>query len=419
MTRYLNATFASLTIRNYRLFFIGQSISAVGSWMQKMAQAWLVLELTDSGIWLGLVLAVQQAPTLLFSSWGGVLADRHPKRTILVVVAAAGAVPALLLGLLTLADRISILVVFVLALVTGLIDSVEKPARQSFPSEMVDRDHLANAVTLNNVVQNCGKAVGPAVAGLLISFVGLPWTFLVNAVSFAAVIWGLLLMDPAQLDVPERAGRARGQVREGLRYVRRTPELLGTIGLLVLTGVLAYNFQVMLPLLARETFHGDARLAGYMLTSLGVGSVVGGIAFAGVLDPTLRRVHFAALGLALPFVVIAVAPTAAVAMVVVFALGATSVVYRTLAGSWLQLTAIPVMRGRVMALLVIALGGMTPMGGPLMGWIDTHLGTRTSFAVAGIGTIIGTLVSAAYLRRVLRRSRDAAAIAPDVIRTER
>lgn len=403
MIRYLKATFASLAIRNYRLFFIGQAISQTGSWMQKMAQGWLVLELTDSGVWLGLVLAVQQLPTLLLTAWGGLLADRHHKRTILIWVAAAGAMPALLLGLLAFSGHISIEIVMALALAGGLVDAVERPARQAFPSEMVGRAHLANAVTLSNVVQNSGKAVGPAIAGVLISLVGFPWTFLINAASFSAVIWGLVLMDPRELHLLERVTAGRGQVREGLRYVQRTPTLLGPLILLAATGLLAYNFQVMLPLLARNTFDGDARLAGTLLASLGIGSVVGGLALAGVLNPTLPRILLASALLAAVFAAVAIAPTTGIALGVVFVLGAVSVVFRTQASTWLQLTAEPIMRGRVMSLLVLAIGGTTPIGAPLSGWLDARFGTRTAFAVASVSTIASTVAVACYLNRRSRR----------------
>jgi MFS family permease len=388
-------------VRNYRLFFLGQTVSNVGSWMQKMAQAWLMLELTDSGFWLGLVLAAQQLPTLFFATWGGVLADRHPKRTILVWTAVAGAVPALLLGVLSFGDHLATWSVLVIALGAGLVDAFEKPARQAFPSELVGPEHLANAVTLSNVVQNTGKAVGPAIAGLLIALVGLPWTFLINAASFAAVIWAALAMDPGKLQVHERAVRARGQVREALSYVWHTPRLLGPVMLLAVTGLLAYNFQLMLPLLAREGFDGDASLAGNMLSAQGIGSVIGGLGLAGILAPTLRRVVLAAMLLGASLAAIALTGDARVALALVLLMGVTSVAFRTLASTWLQLTARPEMRGRVMALLVLAIGGTTPVGAPAVGWVANQFGTRTAFGLVGAGTIVAALAVAVYLRRAL------------------
>jgi MFS family permease len=403
---FTGATFASLTVRNYRLFFVGQAVSSVGNWMQKMAQAWLMLELTDSGFWLGLVLAAQQLPTLLFATWGGLLADRHDKRTILLRTAAAGAVPAVLLGALSFGDHLSTWGVLAIAFGLGMVDAVEKPTRQSFSSELVGPEHLANAVTLSNVVQNTGKAVGPAVAGVLIALVGLPWTFLVNAASFAALIWATLAMDPVDLHVHRRVERARGQVREGLRYVWHTPRLLGPVLLLAITGLLAYNFQLMLPLLAREGFDGDARLAGIMLSAQGVGSVVGGLGLAGVLAPTLRRVVLASLVLGGTLGAIALTTDPVTAVVVVLLMGVSSVAFRTLAGTWLQLTARPDMRGRVMSLLVVAIGGTTPIGAPAVGWVAGALGTRAAFGLVGAGTMLAAVAVAAYLRRALQPTPD-------------
>jgi MFS family permease len=399
MKGHVRATFASLGIRNFRLFFIGQSISEIGSWMQKMAQAWLILELTDSGTWLGVTLAAQQIPTLLITTWAGLLADRQRKRTILIWTASAGAVPALALGLLVYTGHATMEVVLVLALVTGVIDAIERPARQAFPGELVDSAHLANAVTLSNVMQNSGKAVGPAVAGVLISVVGMPWTFVVNAASFAAVILGLALMDTRALYLSNRVVRTRGQVREGFRYVRRTPALFGPLALLFATGLLAYNFQVTLPLIARDTFDGDAALAGAFLAALGLGSVLGGVALAGLLHATLRRMLLASALLGAVFAAIAVAPTAGVALAMVFVLGAVSVLYRSQASTWLQLTAEPSMRGRVISILVLCIGGTTPFGAPLVGWSSNEFGTRATFAFTAVGTLVASVAVAAYLRR--------------------
>ena len=213
MKGYLVATFASLRVRNFRLFFIGQSVSIVGTWMQKFAQAWLVLELTNSGAWLGITLAVQMTPTLLLTPWGGVLADRFNKRTILLITATTSIVPSVLLGVLILADSINVTMVMGLALLGGIIDAFEKPARQSFPSEMVGPAQLTNAVMLNNVAQDTGKVVGPAGCRLLIASAGLSSTFLINAASFITVIAGLLLMRPDELAIPKRKGAGTRQFR--------------------------------------------------------------------------------------------------------------------------------------------------------------------------------------------------------------
>ncbi|MDT5099202.1 MAG: hypothetical protein QOC76_2939 [Mycobacterium sp.] len=406
MKPYLNATFISLRTRNYRLYFIGQSVSLAGTWMQKMAQAWLVLELTNSGGWLGITLAVQQLPLLFLAPWGGLLADRMNKRTILIVTASAAMIPSLLLGVLTLTHHINVGFVLGLAVVGGLIDALDKPARQSFPSEMVSAPHLANAVMLNNIIQDTGKVVGPAVAGVLIAAVGLPYTFFVNALSFLAVLAGLLLMRPVDLSAPDRVARGAGQLRAGLAYVRATPRLFGPLALLASVGLVAYNFQLLLALLGRETFHGDARTVGYLLGALGAGSVIGGLALAGVMRATIGRIVGAATVLAVLLVATGLSPTLAVAFGSVFALGAASVLFKSVASTWLQLTAAPAMRGRVLALLVVAIGGTTPIGAPLMGWLAEQFGVRATIMLAGVLTAIAAALAYVYLRRTADEPDD-------------
>ena len=399
MKGYLAATFASLRTRNYRLFFIGQSVSVTGTWMQKLAQGWLVLELTNSGAWLGITLAVQQLPTLVLTPWGGVLADRYSKRTILLCTATASIIPSAMLGVLTLTHSINIAIALGLALLGGIIDAFEKPARQSFPSEMVGHEQLTNAVILNNVMQDTGKVLGPAIAGVLIATAGLPFTFLINAASFLTVIVGLLLMRTDELARPKHEATGTGQLRAGLTYVRTTPRLFGPLVLLGLVGLVAYNFQVLLPLLARDTFHGDARAAGYLLGALGAGSVIGGLALAGVLAASIGRIIGAALILAVLFVTTSLAPNFGIALGMVFAIGASSVVFKSLASTWLQLTAEPAMRGRVLAMLVVAIAGTTPIGAPAMGWVSEQFGTRATFALAGVCTAIAAASVYLYVRR--------------------
>jgi MFS family permease len=397
--RYLTATFVSLRTRNYRLYFLGQSVSVTGTWMQKMAQSWLMLEMTNSGAWLGITLAAQQLPTLLFTPWGGLLSDRFSKRKILIGTAVAAMIPSILLAALTLTNHITVTIVIAVALIGGLIDALDKPARQSFPSEMVPTAQLANAVMLNNVVQDTGKVIGPAVAGVLIAAIGLPYTFVLNAMSFAGVIVGLILMRQSELSQAHPVSRGPGQLRAGLRYVRSTPRLLGPLALLACVGLVAYNWQLLLALLGRDTFHGDARTVGYLLGVMGAGSVIGGLALAGVLRATIQRIIVSALLLAVLFLATGAAPTLAIAFVLVFGLGTGSVIFKSLASTWLQLTAAPEMRGRVMSLLVVSIGGTTPIGAPLMGWIAEQFGTRAAFEFAGACTALAAGAAYLYLRR--------------------
>jgi MFS family permease len=397
--RYLNSTFESLHDRNFRLFLSGHAVSQVGNWMQKVAQAWLVLELTGSGTLLGVTAALQQLPTLLLTPWGGLIADRLDKRRILIVTQAASAVPALLLGILTATEQITVWMILVLALVLGSVECFEKPARHTFPIEMVGPENLTNAIALSNIVVNAGKVVGPAAAGILITTVGIPISFFVNALSFGAVLAGLLLIRPADLHPSPPAERAPGQLRAGLRYVRRHPILFGPLLLMAVTGLVAYEWIVTLPLLAKEGFGGNADVAGLMFTFMGAGAIFGGLAIAGWLTASAGRLVTTGLVFSVVMVAIAVAPSLPVAYGLLFLLGAASIAFRAVATSLIQLRASPEMRGRVMALLVVAIGGTTPVGGPLLGWIVEHLGSRSAFVVGGVFTALAALTLYVYLRR--------------------
>ena len=398
MRRYLRATLESLGNRNFRLYFASQTVSIIGTWMQKVAQAWLVLELTDSGTLLGVTAALQQLPTLLLTPWGGLLADRLDKRKILFWTQWAAAAPALLLGVLTATGTVRLWMVLVLALVLGSAEALDKPARHTFVIEMVGPRHVPNAVALNNITINAGKVVGPAVAGVLISTVGLAYCFFINAVSFAAVVAGLLLMRTELLERPVRAHRGPGQLREGLRYVRGEPALLGPLVLMTVSGLFAYEWTVTLPLLARETFDGDAHIAGLLFAAMGAGSIVGALAIAATLTATTNRLVASGLAFAVLLAGTAMSSSLPVALVLLFVVGAASVAFRAIATSWVQLRAVPEMRGRVMALLVMAIGGTTPVGGPLVGWIAETYGAPASLALGGIATAAAAGATLLYLR---------------------
>ncbi|MGH8775974.1 MAG: MFS transporter [Jiangellaceae bacterium] len=410
----LRATFASLSTRNYRLFFTGQTISVMGTWMQKIAQAWLVLELTGSGTLLGITAALQQLPTLLVGPWAGLLADRVDKRKLLIWTQATAAVPAVLLGVLIATDRVQLWMVLVLALCLGTIGALDKPARHTFVIEMVGPSRLTNAVTLNSIVINAGKVTGPAIGGVLIATVGLAPSFMINSVSYLAVVTGLLLMRTDQLQPAPPMRRGRGQLRDGLRYVRRSPQLLGPLVLMTVTGMLAYEWAVTLPLFARDTFDADAQAFGLMFSAMGVGAVIGGLSIASTLHASARMLTSTALVFAALMVATAFAPTLLVAFVALFAVGGASLAFRAVANSLIQLQADPQMRGRVMALLVVATTGTTPVGGPLVGWIGETFGARVSLAAGGIATAVAAGATYAYLRRrgLLRPPVSPAATVP-------
>lgn len=399
MKRHLLATFAALRNRNYRLFFTGQTVSVMGTWMQKIAQAWLVLALTGSGTLLGVTVALQHLPLLLVGPWGGLLADRLDKRRMLLWTQSAAAVPALLLGLLTAADRITLWMVLVLALALGMVEALDKPARQSFVIEMVGPRDLTNAVALHNIMVNAGKVGGPAIAGILITSIGLPPTFLLNAVSFLAVVASLAMMRRDQLYTTAPAQRGRGQLREGLRYVSSEPGLLCPLLLLAVTGLLAFEWVVTLPLLAHDTFGGDAQVVGFMFTAMGGGAILGGLAVAGKLQATNSRLVLGAAAFGVLLTAVAAAPVLSVAYVLLFFVGTASVAFRAVASSLLQLRSDPRLRGRVMALLVVATAGTTPIGGPLLGWIGEHLGARAAVGLGGVASAVAAALTIIYLRR--------------------
>jgi predicted MFS family arabinose efflux permease len=399
MKRYFRATFASLREPNFRLYFFGQSMSQIGTWTQKITQAWLVLELTGSGTLLGVTLALQALPTLLLSAWGGLLADRLDKRRLLLCTQAASVAPAALLGVLTATENITLWMVFVMAAILGTIEAFDKPARQTFIAEVVARDQLTNALTLNNITINAGKLVGPAIAGVLITGIGMAASFFVNAASFCVVLVALFLVRPDQLHRAAPVGRSKGQLREGLRHVRSNPRLLGPLLLLTVTGLLAWEWTVTLPILARDVFRGDAQVVSAMFVAMGSGAVIGVLAIAGILKATAGRLIISSLTFAALLLAVALAPVIGVTLILLFLLGAAGVAYRVITASLAQLEAAPVMRGRTMALFVIAVGGTSPVGAPLLGWLCEAVGVRTTLAIGALVTALMSLLVWAYLRR--------------------
>src|SRR3984957_6942287 len=273
----LRTTFSSLKVPNYRLSFTGQSISMAGTWMQMTAQSWLVLTLTHSSTDLGLAVALQALPVLLLGPYGGVVADRVDKRRLMIALQTVMGFQALALGLLVVFGSARFWEICVLAVILGLNNAFENSARQAFVREMVGKDELRNAITLNSVTVNAARAVRPAIGGVLIATVGVGVCFLVNAASFGAVVASLLIMDRSALRPSPPSGRARGQLREGLRYAARTPTIAVPLAMMGLVGLLAYEFQVSLPVLVRETFHGSSVVYGFMTGAMGIGAVIGGL----------------------------------------------------------------------------------------------------------------------------------------------
>ena len=401
-------TFRSLRVRNYRLYFIAQIVSVSGTWMQTVAQAWLVLRLAPpsrQGVDLGFVTALQFLPMLLFGTYGGLIADRLDKRRLLYATQTTAGLLALALGLLTATGTVRLWQVFVLATGLGFVNMIDNPARQTFVLEMVGRDDLPNAVSLNSVVMNSARVIGPAIGGALIAVVGLAVCFEANAASYVAVIVGLSLMRRGELHRSPRVARAKGQLREGLRYVWRTPGLRDTLLLVAVVGTLAYNFQVVLALLAKLTFHGGAGVYSGLTSLMGGGAVVGGLVVAGRNRPDIHRLTVIGMAFGLLIVAVAVSPTLPVALAVIFPMGAFSIAFIATANATLQLQADGAMRGRVMALYAIAFLGTTPIGSPLVGWISQAASPRVALGVGAFATVIASAVTrAVHLRGHARRT---------------
>lgn len=400
-------TFASLSNPNFRRYFGGQAISMVGTWMQAVAQSWLVLQLTGSGTALGFVVALQTLPVLLFGPYGGVVADRLDKRRLMIGLQAMMGVLALVLGLLTITHTVTLWQVYLLAFLLGMNNCFENPARQAFVLEMVGPADLRNAVSLNSVLVNAARAVGPAVAGIVIAAGGLGICFLLNALSFVAVVVSLARLDVAALSPSPPVRRSPGQLREGLGYVGRTPELLIPLLMMALVGALAYEFQVVLPVVARETFGGGAEVYGFMTAAMGAGAVVGGLYVAARGRTGVRALSTSAAVFGVLIAAAAFAPTLWLELVALAFVGAASVGFMATGNSTLQLGADPSMRGRVMALWSVAFLGSTPIGGPIAGFVAEEFGGRAALAMGAVSCLV-----AAGLALLVVRRREAAVPEP-------
>jgi MFS family permease len=405
--RFLQAarvTFQAFSVPNYRRYITGQATSLTGTWMQMTAQAWLVLTLTNSSTDLGLIVALQTLPVLLLGPYGGVIADRVDKRRVMIVLQAAMGIQALVLGLLTVTGVVTVWEICVLAALLGLNNAFENPARQSFMSEMVGPENLRNAVTLNSVLVNVARTVGPAIAGILIATVGVGVCFLFNAASFVAVLASLLTLDLSALHPSAPTERAAGQLREGLRYVARTPDLAVPLLMMAIAGCLAYEFQVSLPVMARSGLHVGAAGYGFMTSAMGVGAVVGGllVAWRGTLGVRPLTIAAGAFGLAIGLA--ALAPNLVFELVALALVGWASITFMSTGNATLQLTAEPTMRGRVMSLWFVAFQGSTPIGGPIIGWVMAEAGARAGLGVGAVTCGLVALLGLLALRRPRARA---------------
>ncbi|SDP11781.1 Predicted arabinose efflux permease, MFS family [Nakamurella panacisegetis] len=393
------ATFAALRVRNYRLFFSGQVVSNTGTWMQRIAQDWLVLQITDSPLAVGVTTALQFLPMLLLGLWGGLIADRYPKRRLLLITQTSMGLLAAVLAILTLTGHVHVWHVYLIALGLGLATVVDNPARQTFVNEMVPHDLVRNAVSLNSGNFQLARMLGPAVAGVVISLVGSGWAFAINAVTYLAVLAGLMLMRTSELQKMPRPKRGPGQIREGLRYVRHQPQLLWTIVLVFFVGTFGYNFAIILSAYTKDIFRSGADLYGLLNTAMAAGSVVGALLAARRTTGRMSLLFFMSGAFSLMLVVLGVTPWLWIFVGLLVLTGLFSVSFNTLANSTVQLRTDPALRGRVMSLYMLVFMGGTPLGSLIVGWITERWGAPLALVLSGAICILASVGCAVIAAR--------------------
>lgn len=388
MTDALRRSFDSLQVPNYRRYFKGQVVSLSGNWMQTVAEVWLILSLTGSGLAVGITTALQFLPILLIGAWGGALADHFSKRRLLILTQSAMMVPPLILFAVTVTGAVQPWMVFGLVFVRGTLNSFDNPARQAFVMEMVGSDRIVNAVSLNSVIVHSARVAGPAVAGILIATVGIAPCFGLNAATFLVMLWALWGMDESELRISPRSDRGKRGVLEAVKYVRRTPELAIPLMLMAMVGTLGLNFNVVLPLLARMTFDGGASAYAVLVSAMGVGSVIGALVIGARGETGLGVIAVAALIFGGAALAAAFMPSLALEIPMLALLGAAAVTFAAAVNSTLQLAVSPEMRGRVMALYTVVFLGSTPIGGPLVGWISQAYDPRLALGLAAFSGLL-------------------------------
>lgn len=413
LTSATRETFASFRVRNFRLFFMGQGISQIGNWLTLIAQTLLVLDLTGDGVAVGLLVACQFAPVLILGAWAGLVADRSDKRRLLFIVQVGAMAQSFVLAGLAFMDEPPLAAIYVVAAFGGLCMAFDNPARRAFVVEMVPEDMVHNAVSLNSAMMTSSRVIGPALGGLLITTVGYGWAFALDGFSYIAVLVGLWLMRTEDLRPSTPAPRGKGQVREGLRYVRRTPVLFVPLVMMLFVGTLAFNFQVTLPLLVTRTFDRSKVAFTVLFSVISLGSLVGALWTARRRTIGVADVIRASLGFGLALLALAMAPTVAWAFPLGFVLGMTSIGFLTASTAIVQTEAAPEMRGRVLALQAMVFLGSTPIGGPIVGAIAEYVGPRWAVAVGGLAA----LGAAAWGTLALRdqRRQDEADLTDDLL----
>jgi len=380
-------TFRSLRVRNFRLFFTGQIISQVGNWLTLVAQTLLVLKLTGNGFDVGLLTACQFGPVLLLGAWAGVIADRSDKRRLLLITQALAMVQSFALAVLAFMPDPPVPALYAIAFAGGIVIAFDNPARRAFVVEMVPEPQVPNAVSLNSALMTASRIVGPALAGLLIATVGYGWCFLTDGLSYVAVLTALVMMRPGELRRPPLTARAKGQVREGLRYIKTMPDLWIPLVMMAVIGTLSFNFQVVLPLLVTRTFGGNEGTFTLLFSVISIGSLIGALSTARRTSIDLRQEVMAAGGFGLAMLALAATPGLGLAFPVAMLVGLFSIMFMTASTAVVQLRADPAMRGRVLAIQSMVFLGSTPIGGPILGAVCDAFGARVGLVVGGVAAV--------------------------------
>lgn len=402
-SRFLRRTFDSLSIYNYRQYFFGQGIAMSGAWMISVAQGLLVLMLTGSGTDLGIVTALQTLPVLFLGAWGGVFVDRYSKRMILYVTQSATGIVSLWLGIMILVGSIELWMVYLAAILNGLIKVLDNPTRQTFVREMVGTDYLTNAVSLNSMTINLARVAGPALAGVLVATLGIGMCFVIGGLSYIAVIITLVRMRTDELQPAKVIKRAKGQMAEGWQYVRNEPVVRTVLLMMTIIGTFTYEFAVVLPLLAEFTFNNGASGYAALTASMGVGAVIGGLYTAGRRKSTPRMLVISAALFGGSVFLVAFAPTFNTAVIAMVVVGFFSINFTSLGNVTIQLASRQDMQGRVMSFWSIAFLGTTPIGGPLMGAVGEHAGARTALFIGGLAALVAAGVGLLAVNRTRAR----------------
>jgi MFS family permease len=397
----LRRTFASLAVYNYRLFYFGQLISLSGTWMQTTAQAWLVLKLTNSPVALGTVTLLQFLPITLLTLFGGVFADRFPKRALLLVTQSTATAQALLLAFLVLTNTVQLWHIYLLALLLGIVNAFDNPTRQAFVSELVGRERLQNAVALNSSLFNTARIIGPALGGIVISVIGIGQAFLFNGLSFLPVIAGLLLMHSNEFHTAERSPRGNvfRQVGEGIRYAVRTPDIFLILLTMAIVGTFGYNYGTILPLLAKYALNAGAEGLGVLTSAVGIGSLVAALAFASARRTSQVVLLGAAFVFAVLLVLVGLSSSLPLTLGLLVLMGAVGIVYTASSNTGLQLSTPGPLRGRVMSLYFLLFAGTTPIGGFLVGVLTAQFGVHQAIVFLGVACIAGVVGAGIYAWR--------------------